>query len=153
LTSPSLVSQSRLSRVWPARFLLLRSSPSGSLFPPILPLYSPSTRWTWSMESLSLVPRPSVYNRGSASGRGPNGEDSRKKKTTETEARSPLATVYTCTISGRSIPGKIWMPTNQITAISARAHVFRELRARAPRHLGVYKESQVAHRLSRVRVS
>ena len=76
-----------------------------------------------------------------------------KKKTTETEARSPLATVYTCTVSSRSIPGKIWMPTNQITAISVRAHVFRELRARAPRHLGVYKESQVAHRLSRVRVS
>ena len=31
----------------------------------------------------------------------------------------------------RSIPGKIWMPTNQITAISARSHVSRELRAHA----------------------
>ena len=29
------------------------------------------------------------------------------------------------------VPGKIWMPTNQIRAISARAHVDRELRARA----------------------
>ena len=33
--------------------------------------------------------------------------------------------------SKRSIPGKIWMPTNQIRAILARARVYRELRARA----------------------
>ena len=57
--------------------------------------------------------------------------DSRKKKTTETDPRSSLATVYACTIPGWLIPGKIWMPTNQIRAISARAHVHRELRARA----------------------
>jgi len=58
------------------------------------------------------------YNRGSASGRGPTGGDQRHwrlmKKTTETETRSPLATVHACTISGWSIPGKIWVPTNQI---------------------------------------
>jgi len=29
------------------------------------------------------------------------------------------------------IPGKIWMPSNQIRATPARAHVSRELRARA----------------------
>jgi len=29
------------------------------------------------------------------------------------------------------VPGKIWMPTNQIRIISARAHVYRELCARA----------------------
>ena len=75
------------------------------------------------------------------------------RKTTETEARSPLATVYTCTISRRSIPGKIWTSTNQITAIPASAHVSRELRARAPGHLGVYKEGRVAYRAIRVRVS
>jgi len=54
------------------------------------------------------------------------------RKTTETEARWSLATVYACTIPGWSIPGKIWMPTNQITAVSIGAHVSRELRARAP---------------------
>ena len=53
------------------------------------------------------------------------------EKTTETEAHSSLATVHACTVSRGSIPGKIWMPTNQIRAISARAHVFRELGARA----------------------
>ena len=52
-------------------------------------------------------------------------------KTTETETRSSLATVYACTVPGWSIPGKIWMPTNQIRAISAGAHVPRELCARA----------------------
>ena len=56
-------------------------------------------------------------------------EDSRK--TTETEARSSLATVYACTVPGWSIPGKIWMPTNQIRDLSAGAHAPRELRARA----------------------
>ena len=44
----------------------------------------------------------------------------------------------------RSIPGKIWIPTNQIRAILAPARVYRELRARAPQALGVYKESRVA---------
>ena len=34
--------------------------------------------------------------------------------------------------SRRSIPGKIWVPTNQIRAFSLRAHVYRELLARAP---------------------
>ena len=62
-----------------------------------------------------------------------------ERKTTETETRSPLATVYACRVSRRSIPGKIWMPTNQIRAISASANVSREIRARALRHLGVYK--------------
>jgi len=33
--------------------------------------------------------------------------------------------------SRRSIPGKIWVSTNQIRAISLRAHVYRELLARA----------------------
>ena len=31
----------------------------------------------------------------------------------------------------RSIPGKIWMPTNQMKSMSARPHVSRDLRARA----------------------
>jgi len=54
-----------------------------------------------------------------------------KTKTTETEAHSPLATVYACTDSRQSIPGKIWVPTNQTRAISASAHASRELLARA----------------------
>ena len=60
-----------------------------------------------------------------------NGIGDSRKKTTETEARSSSATVYACGVSGWLIPGKIWMPTNQIRAVSARAHVSHELRARA----------------------
>ena len=97
------------------------------------------------------------YKRGSASGRGSTRGGQRhwrlKQKTTETETRASLATVYACRFPGWSIPGKIWMPTNQIGAVSARAHVSRELRARAHGHLGVYKESRVAYRAIRVRVS
>jgi len=52
--------------------------------------------------------------------------DSIKKKATKTESRSPLSTVNACTVSGQSIPGKIWMPTNQITGTRAHAHVYRE---------------------------
>jgi len=61
-----------------------------------------------------------------------NGIGDSRKKTTETETRSQRATVYACTVSGRLIPGKIWMSTNQIRVISARTHASRELRARAP---------------------
>jgi len=53
------------------------------------------------------------------------------RKTTETETRASPATVHACTIPGWSIPGKIWMLTNQIRAISAGAHVSREFRTRA----------------------
>ena len=53
------------------------------------------------------------------------------RKTTETETRSPLSTVKACTVFGWSIPAKIWIPINQITAISAPAHVTRELQVRA----------------------
>ena len=76
-----------------------------------------------------------------------------QEKTTETETRSSLATVYACTVPGWLVPGKIWMSTNQIRAISASAHVSRELRARALQALRVYKESRVAYRAIRVRVS
>jgi len=97
------------------------------------------------------------YNRGSASGRGPTRGDQRhwrlKKKTTETETCSSLARVYACVIPGWSIPGKIWMSTNQIRVTATGAHVSRELCARALSHLGVYKESPVAYRAIRVRVS
>jgi len=85
------------------------------------------------------------YKRESASGRGPTGGDQRhwrlQKKTTETEARASLAKVYACEDSGWSIPGKMWMPTNQIRAISAHAHLSRELRARAPSGISGYIKS------------
>ena len=61
------------------------------------------------------------------------------RKTTETETRTTLATAYACTVPGWSIPGKIWMPTNQIRTIPAGAHASVHVR-----HLGVYKESRVA---------
>ena len=60
-----------------------------------------------------------------------NGIGNSRKKTTETETRSQLTAVYACRVPGWSIPGKIWMPTNQIREISAGARVSRELRARA----------------------
>jgi len=53
------------------------------------------------------------------------------RKTTETETHTSLATAYACTVCKRPIPGKIWMPTNQIRALPARTHVSRELCARA----------------------
>jgi len=55
-------------------------------------------------------------------------------------------------VHGR-LPAKIGMPTNQIRALSTRAHLSRELCARALQDLGVYKASIVAHRVIRVRVS
>ena len=57
-------------------------------------------------------------------------------KTTETETRLLPAAEYACSVSRRSIPGKILMPTNQIKELSVRAHVSRELRARALQDLG-----------------
>jgi len=85
----------------------------------------------------------------------PGGHDIRhsRKKTTETESHSSLPAVYACRVSSRSIPGKIWMTTNQMRAVSACARVPRELRARALQDLGIYKESRVAYRAIRVRVS
>ena len=53
------------------------------------------------------------------------------EKTTKTEAHSSLTTVHACPVSSQSIPGKIWILTNQISATSARAHAPREFRARA----------------------
>jgi len=53
------------------------------------------------------------------------------KKKTETDSRSSLARVYACSFQDGRFPAKFWMLTNQITAISAGAHVYRELCARA----------------------
>ena len=53
--------------------------------------------------------------------------DSGKKK----RQRQKHAQHWQQFMRARSIPGKIWMPTNQIRTITARAHASRELRARA----------------------
>ena len=58
-------------------------------------------------------------------------------KTTETKHLLPAA-VYACSVSRWSIPGKILTPTNQIKELPVRAHVPRELRARALQDLGGY---------------
>jgi len=78
----------------------------------------------------------SNYNRRCTSGRGPIPEeanaigDSRKKNDRD---RSTLPTGYSLRVhnSRRTIPGKIWMSTNQNRAIVARAHVYRQITARA----------------------
>ena len=97
------------------------------------------------------------YNRGSVSGREPTGGGRRywrlKKKTTETETHSPPPTVHPCKASGGRVPAKIWIPTNQIRATSPRAHVSREICARALQTSRGIKESRVAHRAIPVRVS
>ena len=96
---------------------------------------SPKRRGIW--EPATCLPRriclESTTTEGAplAEGQSEDIGDSTKKKTTETESRSPLAIVYACTVPGWSIPGKIWIPTNHIRATSARARAFRELRARA----------------------
>ena len=59
-------------------------------------------------------------------------------KTTETETHLLPAAVNACTVSRWWIPGKILTPTNQINELSVRAHVSRELRARALQDLGGY---------------
>jgi len=61
------------------------------------------------------------------------------RKTTETETRSTLVTAYAC---ARLIPGKNWIPTNQIRALPARAHVYRQLRARALQGIEPFKQSR-----------
>ena len=78
----------------------------------------------WSQLTQKERPRQRAYPE-EANGVG----DSRK--TTETETRWSLATVDACTVPGWSIPGKILIPTNQITAPSVHSHVSRELRVRA----------------------
>ena len=96
------------------------------------------------------------HNRGSASVGGHTGGGQRHWRPKKNDRDRSTLTAGNCSRvhnSRRSIPGKMWMSTNQIRAIPARAHVSRELRARAPGHLRVYKEGLVAYRAIRVRVS
>ena len=51
--------------------------------------------------------------------------------------RNTLVSGNSLRVHGR-LPGNIRMPTNQIRTLSARAHVSRELCARAPQDLSVY---------------
>ena len=75
------------------------------------------------------------------------------RKTTETEARSSLATVDTCTVPGWSIPGKFgYQPIKLEICPLVHTHTANYVRVHL-RYLGVYKESRVAYRAIRVRVS
>ena len=145
------------SRVWPARNFL----PAFLLFlalPLILPVHSPSTRGityrnvvsgstmkaTSSYTSLpdiktctslrvyrawcQLQQRQRQWQRSiqeEVHGIGVQRNNDRDGCTLNTGKSSR---VQSCR---RSIPGKTWMPTNQIRAISARPHASRELLARA----------------------
>ena len=139
------------------------------LFLPILPLHSPSTSslplpdaktftqaaWclpaalAWSQLQQKERQRQRAYQRK------PKALET-QQKTTETETCSPQATVCACKVPGRVpslLPGKILMPTNQIRAISP-VHTYSANYVCVHfRHLGVYKESRVAYRAIRVRVS
>jgi len=73
-----------------------------------------------------------------------------QEKTTETETRTSLATVCACT--GR-FPAKSGCRPIKLEKYSL-AHTYPANSVRVHlRHLGVYKESQVAYRAIRVRVS
>ena len=67
------------------------------------------------------------------------------RKTTKTETRYTLATVYACTVPGGRFPAKfgcqpikldLYLPVHAYTANNMRVHL---------RHLGVYKESRVVY--------
>ena len=75
------------------------------------------------------------------------------EKTTETEARSTLARVYACTVAGDRFPAKFGCQPIKLQ-LYPHAHTYPANYVRVHfRSLGVYKESQVAYRAIRVRVS
>ena len=76
-----------------------------------------------------------------------------QRKTTETVARSTLATVYACTVAGNRFPAKFGCQPIKLELYPvAHTHPANCVRVHF-RHLGVYKESRVAYRATRVRVS
>jgi len=92
------------------------------------------------------------YNRGSTGSLPEDIGDTKKKRQRQKHVQhwQQFTRAQYQAIDSRK---KNWMPTNQISSMSARAHVFRERRARALQLSGVYKESRVAFRATRVRVS
>ena len=86
----------------------------------------PATSYVFTEHRLHGV----TYNRVSTNGGGPIEEGQRYWRLMENDRdRITLITNNSLRVQfpGWSIPGKIWMLTNQITAISAGAHVYREL--------------------------
>ena len=66
------------------------------------------------------------------------------RKTTETETRYTLATVYACTVPGGRFPAKFGcQPIKLELSLLLHAYTANYLRVHF-RHLGVYKESRVA---------
>ena len=75
------------------------------------------------------------------------------RKTTETETRSPRATVYACRVRGGRLPAKVGSQPIKLELYPL-VHTYPANYVRVHfRHLGVYKESRVAYRAIRVRVS
>jgi len=69
-----------------------------------------------------------------------------EKKMTETEARSPLATAYACTVPGGRIPAKFGFQPIKLELYPLE-HTYSAKYVRVHfRPLGVYKESRVAYR-------
>ena len=67
-----------------------------------------------------------------------------QRKTTETVARSTLATVYACTVAGNRFPAKFGCQPIKLQLYPlAHAYPANYVRVHV-RHLGVYKESRVA---------
>jgi len=73
----------------------------------------------------------STPNRESASSRGPEEANAIERKNDRDNNMLIIGTSLCVHSSRRPIPGKIWMSANQIRAIADRAHVSRELCARA----------------------
>ena len=68
-----------------------------------------------------------------------------QRKTTETVARSTLATVYTCTVAGNRFPAKFGcQPIKLELDLLARTHPASYVRVHF-RRLGVYKGSRVTN--------
>jgi len=153
LLLPLVLIGGRLLRVWPAKLL-----PALSLS--LFLLHSPSTRWntnesgvlwsltvtTSSLEKLAVI-REALFPRGFVSGQSTHASTDKKSVTTLTEG-APVAEALPEEADAIGDSRKkrqtlkhtwyqewekwgIWMPTNQIRAMSGRAYASRESCVRA----------------------
>jgi len=116
-------SQGHTVSSWYSIILLFKTS-----LPDALPFKNWRTSLPWLPNSICMEPSTT---RGSASGRKHTGGGQHHWRIDRD--RSTLITGKGLRVHSFrwSIPGKIWIPTNQIRDISARTHVPRELCARA----------------------
>jgi len=98
---------------------------------------NPKRRGVWAPASLYVLTEQPLHevnhNGGSVSGGGVPGKANGVGGSRNDRDRGTLLTDNSLRVHGSKglIPGKIWMPSNQIRATPARTHVSRELRARA----------------------